>query len=366
MNAAIDAGAKLVRGWQRPDGSYPAFGGHDLGTTALCVLTLAACGMPREDPAVAKGLDGIVAHAPPGTTYARALALLAFDEAFAPPGEEALLAAGRVKARRRALSPAQRAWCDGVAAALERDVESPGSWGDPSPANAVLKFDSSNTQDGALGLRASARLGFPVKDTTWFGLTRHFEVVRERKGPRASRALVREGGEAAAPAAGGTVAPPPAVTVPEVAGFLDSTRETRPWRSSVCAGIASLELARHERVAAKRPQATSTFVAEVETRILAGWAWLDAHWAVDRNAGHPGQLWPYDARYARERAAIFSRVRTVGGRDGYFEGAVQFLRRRPPDGPWDEAGADKTVGTCFALLFLKRATVPLAVTTGGR
>ncbi len=366
VNAAIDAGAKLVRGWQKPDGSYPAFGGHDLGTTALCVLTLAACGVPREDPAVAKGLDWIVAREPTGTTYARALALIAFDEAFTPPGEEALLAAGRVKARRRALSPAQRAWCEGVAAALERDVESPGSWGYPSPANAVLKFDSSNTQYGALGLRAASRLGFPVKDTTWFGLTRHFEVVRERKGPRASLVLVREGDEATAPTAGGTVAAPPAVTVPEVAGFLYSTRETRPWLSMVCAGIASLELARHELVASKSPKATSTFVAEVEVRVLAGWAWLDAHWAVDRNAGHPGSLWPYYALYALERAAIFSRVRTVGGRDWYFEGAVQILLRRHKDGHWDEAGTDKTIGTCFALLFLKRATVPLAVTTDGR
>ncbi len=365
VNAAIDAGAKLVKGWQKPDGSYPAFGGHDLGTTALCVLTLAACGAPRDDPAVAKGLDWIIARNPPPRTYARALALMAFDEAFAPPGEEAMLAAGRIKTRRRALSADQRAWCERVAGYLERDMESPGSWGYPSAPNAVLKFDSSNTQYGALGLRAASRLGFPVKETTWYGLTRHFEVVRERKGPRAALALGRDD-DPAPTAAGGTAAAPPTVTVPEVTGFLYSTRETRPWLSMVCAGIASLELARHELLAAKSPKATTTFVAEVEARVLSGWAWLDAHWAVDRNAEHPGLTWPYYALYALERAAIFSRVRTVGGRDWYFEGAVQILLRRHKDGHWDEAGTDKTIGTCFALLFLKRATVPLAVTTDGK
>jgi hypothetical protein len=365
VNAAIDAGVKTIKGWQKPEGSYPAFAEHDLGTTALCVLTLAACGVPREDPAVAKGLQWIVSRNPPPRTYARALALMAFDEAFTPPGEEALLAAGRAKARRRALSAEQRAWCERVSGHLERDMESPGSWGYPSAANAVLKFDSSNTQYGALGLRAASRLGFPVKDTTWFGLTRHFEVVRERKGPRATLALLREG-DPAPPVAGGTSAAPPTVTVPEVTGFLYSTRETRPWLSMVCAGIASLELARHELVTAKSPKATSTFVDEVEARVLSGWAWLDAHWAVDRNAEHPGLTWPYYALYALERAAIFSRVRTVGGRDWYFEGAVQILLRRHKDGHWDEAGTDKTIGTCFALLFLKRATVPLAVTTDGR
>jgi hypothetical protein len=209
----------------------------------------------------------------------------------------------------------------------------------------VLKFDSSNTQYGALGLRAASRLGFPVKETTWYGLTRHFEIVRERKGPRAALALVRED-DPAPTAAGGTAAAPPAVTVPEVTGFLYSTRETRPWLSMVCAGIASLELARHELLAARSPKATATFVAEVEARVLSVWAWLDAHWAVDRNAEHPGLTWPYYALYALERAAIFSRVRTVGGRDWYFEGAVQILLRRHKDGHWDEAGTDKTIGTC--------------------
>ena len=365
VDAAIDRGVAWLRTQSEPSGAFKPRGEDAFGPTALAILTLVECGVPREDPLVEKAMGWLCLQPAPTSTYHRALALVALERAYTPASEEALLATGRQKGRIRALPPERRDFCRRVGDALLADVASPGSWGYPSAANALLQFDSSNTQYGALGLRAASRLGFPVKETTWYGLTRHFEVVRERKGPRAALALVRDD-DPAPTAAGGTAAAPPTVTVPEVTGFLYSTRETRPWLSMVCAGIASLELARHELLAAKSPKATTAFVAEVEARVLSGWAWLDAHWAVDRNAEHPGLTWPYYALYALERAAIFSRVRTVGGRDWYFEGAVQILLRRHKDGHWDEAGTDKTIGTCFALLFLKRATVPLAVTTDGK
>jgi hypothetical protein len=42
-----------------------------------------------------------------------------------------------------------------------------------------------------------------------------------------------------------------------------------------------------------------------------------------------------------------------------FEGAVQLLARQKTDGSWDESGGTRTTETCFALLFLRRATAPL-------
>jgi hypothetical protein len=231
-------------------------------------------------------------------------------------------------------------------------MASPGSWSYPAGPLALVAFDTSNTQYAALGLRAASRLSIPVPETVWLGLTRHFETVRERKAPRATLDLVREGD--AEPAPGGALR-----RVPEAAGFLYSTRDVRPWGSMVCAGISCLELARHELARARSRKLTPALAAQIEDRILGAWAWLDRHWGVDRHPEKPGNDWHLYYLYSLERAAVLSRVRTVGGRDWYFEGAVDLTLAQGKDGSWDETGGDRAIGTCFALLFLARATAPL-------
>jgi hypothetical protein len=49
----------------------------------------------------------------------------------------------------------------------------------------------------------------------------------------------------------------------------------------------------------------------------------------------------------------------VGGKDWYFEGATQLIARQRKNGSWNEGGRLDIVETCFALLFLKRATAPI-------
>ncbi len=360
VDAAIDAGVRWLKNQQKADGSFPPWYDLVVGPSALGVLTLAECGVPREDPSVETGL-GFLEGKALTRTYERALALMAFERAYTPIAEEALLRSGRWKERVRHLPAPRRAWCETVAAALEASVESPGSWGYPSAPNSVLRFDSSNTQYGALGLRAASRMSIPVKETTWIGLARHFLLVRERHAPKATLALVREGERTAEP--GETATGPALATVPEAAGFLYSTRESRPWASMTCAGIASLELARHMLADAKSRKLSPAVAEEIDAAILGGWAWLDRHFGVDRHPEKPGDDWWQYYLYSLERAGVFSRVRLVGGKDWYFEGAVELLLRQQKEGFWEPVGGDRVNATCFALLFLKRATAPL-VTTG--
>lgn len=352
VDAAIDRGLAFLRKKQETEGSYPSFQSWHLGTTALCALTLAECGVPRDDPAVEKALAWMVAQNVPEKTYEQGLSLMALERAYTPVSEEALLKSGRIKERRRDLPPDRRVWCEKTANRLLLGVASPGSWGYPPPPNWLIQFDTSNTQYGALGLRAASRLSIPVSETMWIGLARHFEVVRERKGTPGTVSLVHEG-EKAEP---GT---PSAVKVPEVAGFLYSTRDASVWGSMVCGGIACLELARHELARSKSRKLTPTVAADLEAKIVSAWAWLDRHWGVDRNPEKPGNDWHLYYLYSLERAGVFSRVRTVGGKDWYYEGAEQLVASQEKDGSWKEPGANETVGTCFALLFLKRATAPL-------
>jgi len=358
VGKAIDRGVAWLKPRQEADGGFPTFQSWRLGVTALVCLTLAECGVPREDPVLDKALSWIAHQMVPTKTYERALALMAFERAYTPVSEEALLKSGAIHTRVRNLTPERRAWCEKAAQALLVDVVGPGEWGYPAAPRSTLPFDSSNTQYGALGLRAASRLGIPISETTWVGLIRHFDLVREKKGPRATISLLHEG--VRPPAPGQTAAPSAAAEkVDEVAGFLYAPRDAHSWTSMTCAGIASLELARFELDRTKSPKWTPPLAAQVDKEILGGWAWLDRHWGVDRHAEKPGDDWHLYALYSLERAGVFSRVKTVNGKDWYFEGAMWLLRNQAPEGTWDERGADKQVGTCFALLFLKRATPPL-------
>jgi len=351
--AAIDRGVEHLRVLQREDGSFEPHRKDDAGTTALAILTLAACGVPRDDPALEKAAAWLLER-DPQKNYERAVGLLAFEKLYTPADEAPTTPFGSL---RRDLSPAARAWCERVAAALERAHSSPGAFGyPPENARAIPNADTSNTQYAALGLRAATRLGIEVEESTWLGLVRYVAQVRERKGPKGSVALVRAG-EAIRDEAAGTQDTAP---VARVAGFRYTTMERHKsaWSSMTCAGIACLSVARHQLRRTGSRRLNKRMEREIEQMILGGWAWLDAHWGMDRHPEKTAGDWYYYYLYSLERAGVLGGVKRVGGKDWYFEGATELLARQLDDGSWKERG-DDLAHTCFALLFLKRATAPL-------
>ncbi|MHC4959934.1 MAG: hypothetical protein ACYTGN_16335 [Planctomycetota bacterium] len=351
VNAAIDRGVKHLRTLKKEDGTFEPHGKHVFGTTALVVLTLTACGVPKEDPDVEKAMAWMALQFPE-KTYELAVGLMAFERAYTPPDESARK---RVTTFRRDLPPDRRAWCVRAAKTLEKIATAHGSWEYKAHnSRFIANPDSSNTQYGVLGLRAATRLGLAVDERTWLGVVRHFQGVRERKAKRGAVELLYEGqaeGEAVA------------VKVPEAAGFKYRVGHTRVWGSMTSAGICSLAVARHQLRRMKSPK-IKALERRIEEMILGGWAWLDANWSLERNPHKLGGAWYFYYLYTLERAAILTGVKRVGGRDWYFEGADQLLARQDAKkGSWNEGGGKDVSETCFALLFLKRATAPLS---GGR
>ena len=356
VDGAIARGVKHLRTLQKEDGTFEPHGKYEVGTTALAVLTLVACDVPRADPTVKKALDWMFAQPPPKKTYERAVALMAADRAYAPAGEMARARRKAIKVFQRDLPPDRRAWCAKAAAALVGSALTGGSWSYPSGTGGgrfrgSANYDSSNTQYAVLGLRAAWHLGIPAPEKTWLGVVRHFERVREKEGKR-GRVLLHYEGQAI-----GTVA---AVPVARVAGFRYKITTPQAWGSMTCAGIASLAIAR-DQLRRVRSGKLAGLKREIEQMILGGWAWLDQNWAVDRNP-HKSN-WYYYYLYSLERAALLTGVKRVVGRDWYYEGAVQIIERQGKKGEWDEPGKGTITETCFALLFLKRATAPIAATT---
>jgi len=349
VGAAIDRGVAHLRTLQKDDGSFDPYGGWEGGTTSLSLYTLLACGVPRDDPQCAKAL-ALITSKDATRNYELAVGLMALERAFVEPGNATSEAAAG-----REMPAAWRAWCERAAARLEVQCVAPGSWGYPNAGNELYKMDSSNTQYAALGLRAAARLGLAVREQSWLGVMRHFAVCREKDAPKGSVSLDGERGS------GSTTAAPTAVR--EVAGFRYRPHEPRASGSMTCAGIGSLAIARDELRRTKSKKLTSKDEAEIDEMIAGGWAWIDRNYAVDR---HPlrGGDWYHYWLYALERAGLLTGVGRVGGKDWYFDGAMELLARQAENGSWDEPGGAHTTETCFALLFLKRATAPTAAVTG--
>jgi len=104
--------------------------------------------------------------------------------------------------------------------------------------------------------------------------------------------------------------------------------------------------------------------------VASGMGWLNKNFSVTENIGpcQTGGQAPkeflYYYLYALERAGMLYDTAFVGNHDWYLDGARVILGAQKPDGSWAESGPATmrpAWDTCFAILFLKRATRPLVV-----
>ncbi len=86
-------------------------------------------------------------------------------------------------------------------------------------------------------------------------------------------------------------------------------------------------------------------------RCVAARKWMTDHWSVTQNPGNAGgPLYYY--LYAIERAGTLFGTELFGEHEWYVEGAKLILGEQAKDGGWRQEHID----TCFAILFLRRAT----------
>jgi hypothetical protein len=104
--------------------------------------------------------------------------------------------------------------------------------------------------------------------------------------------------------------------------------------------------------------------------VAGGMGWLVKNFSVTENVGpcETGGQAPneflYYYLYALERVGMLYDTPFVGNHDWYLDGARVILNAQKPDGSWAESGPATmrpTWDTCFAILFLKRATRPLVI-----
>jgi len=210
----------------------------------------------------------------------------------------------------------------------------------------ALRSDNSNSQYGALGIRACHDAGvmFP-KDVIekchkyWVTCQR----TPQNADPKAKNV-----------ASGGT------------AGFCwcyqegDVCGKGEPPYSSMTAGAVSA-LCIYDYILGKD--------WKKDRAVIEGLNWLDTNYSMTQNVG-PCEIapvpdgWLYYYLYALERTGLLYDTTFIGKHDWYLDGYKTLLGAQKGNGSWDASHFIKpTWDTCFAILFLKRSTRPLVAST---
>ncbi|MFV1959283.1 MAG: prenyltransferase/squalene oxidase repeat-containing protein [Planctomycetota bacterium] len=340
VDRAIDLGAHWLLRTQRDDGSWncPRNDSYPLGPTALATLAALKSGVPGDHPRIERAFEFMRAQ-PLKKTYSVALLLMALDARYEPAPEtfatEPLDRYGnRITETpcKAGMTRTDLAWMKKAVRFLV-DTQRRGYWRYPEG-----EFDLSNTQYAMLGLKAAQRCGVKVPAKVWLDAL-VFLLDYQRKEGKEVMVRVNE------------VRGDERIEFPEKArarGF--SYGPGGPLTGSMgTAGLACLLICQSELW--KSRHFSKKLRKRTREGVRDGFAWLQANYSVHRNPG-AGRKSYYYYMYGLERACILGHARFVGSHDWYAEGAEALLAEQAEDGSWGGVLVD----TCFALLFLKRAS----------
>jgi hypothetical protein len=349
INRAIDRGVAWLKAAQKETGSWgPCVSGrhygqdsgggpcYHLGPTAFSVFTLATCGVPRGDPAIRKGLAWVEKTGKGAYRYtsyesAAVILMLTAVNGTAPP------AAGKRLPRsggpKGGFRPDDWNLMEARIRHLLENLQDQGGFGYwvRKPGYA----DVSATQFAILALRQASFAGYPVEKIqadVWTRTATYLDGLRARSG-----------------------------------GFPYHNPHA-PSPGMTAAALSSLLICR-EQIGLMRKEKKPAWLDE---SIEKGLGYLDANFDVTQNPsphdeGGNQNHYHYCHLYAIERTGILSGRRELGGKDWYLRGAAWLVAGQRADGSWDDdtcMNPEDVLGTCFALLFLTRATPP-AVTVSG-
>jgi len=203
--------------------------------------------------------------------------------------------------------------------------------------------DNSNTQYAALGLRACYDAGILIPEET---ITLAIKWLNESIHPEEGDAKV---GKGAVVSGGETPGRPQGWAY-------KGADEGKAYGSMTAGGVGALTI--YDYMIKKD--------WKKDPVVKNGMAWLGSRFAAADNPGR-GKDWLLYYLYGIERAGVLYGTDKMGDHDWYLEGAKFLLDAQQADGAWKVSGHENaTWDTCFAILFLKKATKPLVASTDGR
>ncbi len=181
-----------------------------------------------------------------------------------------------------------------------------------------LGWDNSNAQFAVLGLHSSANSGIGIPRESWQRVADHFLQMQSRD-----------------------------------SGW-NYHFSGNSYGSMTCSGLASYVVARHH-LGEKNPT--------LDPAAVAGLEWLAGNFTVEKNPEFRSDHYYY--LYGLERAGMLAGTEFFGEQEWYPVGARYLLEHQNGDGSWRSSIGPATgnypeyLDTCYAILFLRRATLPL-------
>ena len=417
---AVERGAAWLRGRQEPDGSLGDAGSrvlpkevrdalppgsivqgdlHRYGKTALATLALIHAGLAADDPTLVRALAWLRSHyrevmtrgfTSLGATYSMGLFLTVLHDYYhlpdAPVDPQANPRTNPCALAAHDLSIVRVVgrWF------LETRIEG-GLFSYPYPVptrgprrqgraveDALSMADMSNTQYALLGLWAAARCGFRAAAEDMQSIAGALLDGQSPRGERVQRSHDPRPGERTRSTS----------TVRDQArGFSyrpTSRQAEAPYLTGAmtAGGLSSLLISK--AILREQGALDGKLEARLDQGIWDAIAWLTAHYRVDANPSgvdvsqlpkKEGRLlergmrgmqagWHSYYLYGLERAMVIAGKRYVGPHDWWMDGAELLLDAQAKDGTWGLAkdppfgvGNSPLVETCFAILFLRRATL---------
>lgn len=210
----------------------------------------------------------------------------------------------------------------------------------PKSLNLKARGDLSNTQFAVLGLKACADAGIEIPPATWESALRYFLQTQSQDGGWGY--------------------------------YFAGMKDRHSYASMTCAGVCGVAICKYG-LGVPEPLR--------DKAIQAGLGWLGQNFRPEENAfakkSHVAdpQRWLYYYLYSIERVGRITGVEKLGRQKWYPAGANFLLAKQRPDGSWwtevpaeqwTQAGDLETADTCFAILFLTKATPPLLPTVDPR
>lgn len=378
INEAIDKGVAWLRQRQEKNGSFgPCVSGgkygdenakggecYRIGPTAFTVFTLRKCGVPRTDPTIKAALKWLKrvcrrGWAPGmqrirGTQFqgkgvyryssyessAIIMMLAALNKKDLPPGRKPKPVRLSSKPTKPARGFKEDEW-KWMHERIRFLINNPhprmpqvqlrgGGWRYWPPYHEADQ-DLSATQFALLGLRDAVGAGYPVhlvEARTWMWAAEGAKSFQHQDG-----------------------------------GF--SYQHSTPWTAGMtAAGIACLLICK-EQITNMNQEAPSW----IDERVRAAFEFLGQNLDFSRNKHGPGKKkgrldgtgYHYYHLYGIERVGALSGKREIGGQAWYPRGAQWLVEQQQASGAWVDRSCmdpEDVLGTCFALLFLKKATPP--------
>jgi hypothetical protein len=232
-------------------------------------------------------------------------------------------------------------WMRKLTAWLLEQQQRNGGWRYPMGGH-----DLSNTQYAVLALKSASSVGIKVPDEAYAKALRYLLDLQQKNGKKVAR-YEEVGGDGVYAAQREKV---PGFDRARGWGYTAPNPDTG---SMTTAGVASVAICIQELRGKRWAKAR----AQGEQSVRDGIAWLGENFTVTQNPGS-GMQWHYYYLYGLERAGVLAGRKWIGNHDWYREGAEYLLDRQSGGGGW----RGDILETCFALLFLKRSTTPVALT----